>query len=119
MEAPWHLYLMAALYVGAGINHFVQPRMYLRIIPAWLPNPTLMNALAGLAEVALGLALLYVPLRVPAAWGVVALLIAIFPANVYMLQLKRQGQFRKIPEWTLWVRLPIQAVLIAWALLYV
>lgn len=107
---------MSALYIAAGINHFRSPRFYLRIIPPQLPKPEWINWISGAAEIVLGVALLIPPLTSLAAWGVILLLIAVFPANVYHLYAKGAGM--KIPIWALWLRLPIQGVLIWWAWLY-
>ncbi len=108
------LYIMAALYVVAGVNHFVNPRMYLKIMPPYLPAPAALNYAAGAAEMLLGVMLLFPTVRPLAAWGIIALLIAVFPANLYMYQ---RG-FRGIPRWALLLRLPLQLVLIAWAWWY-
>jgi uncharacterized membrane protein len=108
------LYLMAALYVAAGVNHFLRPRLYERIIPPYLPAPEALNLAAGAAEVVLGVALLFPTTRPGAAWGIIALLVAVFPANLYMYQ---QGTFG-LPSWVLLLRLPLQGVLIAWAWWY-
>ncbi|WP_317174860.1 DoxX family protein [Pararhodonellum marinum] len=105
---------MATLYVMAGIMHFVKPKVYLRIMPPYLPNPKLLNKIAGLAEIILGLGLLHESTRSLAAWGIILLLVAVFPANLYMYQKKSKG----IPEWALLIRLPLQLVLIFWAYLY-
>ena len=105
---------MATLYVVAGVNHFINPRMYLKIIPPYLPAPVALNYVAGAAEVILGIALLFPATRSWAAWGVIALLVAVFPANVYMYQQQLSG----IPAWILLARLPLQLVLIAWAWWY-
>ncbi len=106
------LYLMSTLYLFAGIMHFVKPRMYKRIIPPVFGNKDLINWLSGAAEIILAITLL-TSMRPWAAWGVIALLIAVFPANVYHLQQKGAGM--KIPLWALWARLPLQFVLIWWA----
>jgi len=117
MTLPWHLYLMAFVYILAGINHFRKPGMYIRIIPPAFKNPKLINILSGGAEIILGI-LLTLPFTTRiAAWGIIALLIAIFPANVYMLQNKKAGF--GLPRWILFVRLPLQIVLIYWASQYV
>ena len=108
------LYAMAALYVVAGVNHFLRPRMYERIIPPYLPAPDVLNYAAGVAEVVLGVALLFPATRPYAAWGIIALLIAVFPANLYMYQQGTAG----IPSWALLLRLPLQGALIAWAWWY-
>lgn len=110
------LYMMAALYVVAGLNHFRRPRMYERIIPPIFPARALLNKLAGLVEIVLGAGLCHPQSRPWAAWGIIALLIAVFPANIYMASPK--GAPKGIPRWVLWARLPLQGVLIAWAYAY-
>ncbi len=116
MENSWHLYLMAALYILAGLNHFRNPKMYLRIIPPYFKNPTLLNKLSGISEVILGALLLFPPTSSYAAWGIIALLIAILPANIFMATNKRASF--GLPKWLLLLRIPFQFVLIAWAYLY-
>jgi uncharacterized membrane protein len=108
------LYLMSAFYVFAGVMHFLKPKMYVRIIPPYIPNPKLMNLLSGAFEIIFGLALLFESLRSYAAFGIIMLLIAVFPANLYMYQKGAKG----IPKWALLLRLPLQFVLIAWAYYY-
>jgi uncharacterized membrane protein len=58
MILPWHLYLMAIIYIIAGLNHFRNPRLYLKIIPPYLPNPKAVNTISGVAEIVLGIALM-------------------------------------------------------------
>ena len=116
MYLSWHLYLMALLYIVAGINHFRSPRMYLKIIPPYFSNPGLLNILSGAAEIILGF-LLTVPLSSHfAAWGIVALLVAVFPANLYMYQ-NKTASFG-LPKWILFFRMPLQLLLILWAYQY-
>ena len=76
------LYIMAAFYVFAGYNHLANPEFYLAIMPPNLPEPELLNVLSGLAEIVLGIFLLDRRTRALAAWGTIALLVAVFPANV-------------------------------------
>lgn len=116
MNLPWHLYLMAFLYIIAGINHFKNPGTYIRIIPPYLPNPKLLNSLSGAAEIILGILLLFPLFKNIAAWGIIALLIAVFPANLYMFQMKKRGF--SLLNFILLVRLPLQIALILWAYLY-
>lgn len=116
MALPWHLYLMAFIYILAGINHFRVPRLYARLIPPYFPAPKVLNILSGIAEVVLGAALLVPQLTAYAAWGIIALLIAIFPSNIYMLNNKKASM--GLPKWILIARLPLQLVLIYWAWLY-
>lgn len=106
------LYLMAALYVLAGLSHFRNPRFFLKMMPPWVPAHKFVVAASGVVEIALGLLLLWPAARPFAAWGIMALLVMIFPANIYMLT---SGKFGRIPKWILWLRLPLQAVLLWWA----
>ena len=78
------LYVMSAGYVVAGVLHFLAPAAYVQIVPPVLPAPLVLVYLSGLAEVAVGIGLLYPPTRQLAAWGTILLLLAVFPANVYM-----------------------------------
>jgi uncharacterized membrane protein len=107
----WSLYLLAVLFVGAGVLHFLRPETYLRIMPPALPAPRLLVLLSGAAEVAGGLGLLLPATRRWAAWGLLALLLAVFPANIYMLQTHEQLH---LPAWVGWARLPLQPLLMWW-----
>ena len=107
------LVVMAVLYFAAGVNHFRDPKFYYRIIPPFFKNKKLINEASGVAEIILGVALLIPATSHLAAWGVIALLIAVYPANIYHLQQKGAGM--KVPIWGLWVRLAFQFVFIAWA----
>ena len=82
------LVLMHTLYVLAGISHFIQPRFFLKITPKWVPYPELTNFVVGAVEVLMGMFLWVSELRSFAAIGVILLLLAVFPANVYHLQKK-------------------------------
>lgn len=108
---------MALLYILAGINHFRKPGMYIKIIPPVFKNPKLINILSGAAEIILGILLTLPFTKSFAAWGIIALLIAVFPANLYMFQNKKAGF--GLPRWILFVRLPLQFVLIYWAYQYI
>ena len=108
------LWVMAAFYVSAGFNHLANPAFYLAIMPPQLPSPEWLNLLSGLAEIVLGVALLEPRLRIFAAWGVVALLVAVFPANLYAAQQRIGTDSALLHD----VRLALQAVLIAWAWWY-
>ncbi len=106
---------LAAAFVGAGVLHFVKPRMFEAIVPPSLPSPRLLVYLSGVAEILGGVGLLIPGLREWAGWGLAALLVAVFPANLYMAQ--RSDRFARLaPRWLLLARLPLQAVLIAWVL---
>jgi uncharacterized membrane protein len=110
------LYLMATLYVLAGVWHFVKPKIYLKIMPPYLPAHLFLVYLSGVLEVLFGAMLYFPETRTYGAWGIIALLIGVFPANIYMLQ--KGGAAFQMPKWVLIVRLPVQALLIFWAWLY-
>jgi uncharacterized membrane protein len=103
--------LAAIFFLVAGLFHFLKPELYLQIMPPYLPAPQSLVAVSGVAEIAGGIGLLIRPVRRAAGWGLIALLIAVFPANIYMLQ--HPGQFHFAP-WLLWARLPLQGIFIAW-----
>ena len=112
---------MAAFYVVAGSTHLVNPDFYVAIIPPGLPEPEWLNLFAGLAEIVLGVYVLEPRVRALAAWGLVALLIAIFPANLYVALENvgvPGGQPGMANPVVNWVRLPFQALFIAWAFWY-
>ena len=111
------LILMAVFYCVAGLNHFRVPEMYEPMMPPFLPAHGTLIFLSGIAELFLGLGLLWPKTQKYAAWGIIALLIAVFPANFYMY-LIRESAFPTIPEWILIARLPFQLVLMAWAYTY-
>lgn len=116
------LYVMAPLYVVAGVMHFVVPQLYVQIVPPALPAPLALVYLSGLAEVAVGVGLLVPRTRRYAAWATIALLLAIFPANIYMAtsDVVVAGMPGGGDPSTLvrWARLPLQGVLILWAFWY-
>ncbi len=109
-------FLFGALFVLAGLNHFVNPVFYLRIMPPYLPWHTFLVYLSGFFEIALGLLVIVPKLTRIAAWGLIALLIAVFPANIHMAM--NTNLYPDINPIILWLRLPLQAVLIAWAYWY-
>ena len=115
------LWVMAALYVANGFNHLVNPDFYVAIIPPELPEPEWLNLFAGLAEIVLGVYLLEPRVRALAAWGIIALLVAVFPANLYVA-LENVGVPGGQPGTgnavLNWLRLPFQALFVAWAWWY-
>ena len=106
-------YLFGAGFIIAGLNHFLMTAFYVGIVPPYLPAPLALVVISGLAEIGLGALLLFRRWAALAAWGLIALLIAVFPANLYMAL--RPELFPWAPVALLWLRLPLQAVLIAWA----
>jgi uncharacterized membrane protein len=108
--------LFAMIFVVAGVVHFARPSGFVAIVPPYLPAPLLLVYVSGVCEVVLGGLLLAPRLSRFAAWGLVALLIAVFPANVQMALHSGAN-----PAWTpflRWARLPAQGLLIAWAFVY-
>ena len=116
MTLPWHLYVMASIYILAGLNHFRMPRFYIKIIPPFFPNPKLLNILSGSAEIILGILLCFKTTTGYAAIGIIALLLAIFPSNIYMYMNEKASL--GMPKWLLLLRLPLQIILIVWACQY-
>jgi uncharacterized membrane protein len=113
------LWIMAAFYVFGGFNHLMNPDFYLALMPPGLPNPEWLNVLSGLAEIILGVYILEPRTRVLAAWGIIALLIAVFPANIYAaFENVGAGGPGTGPGVAAYVRLPFQALFIVWAWWY-
>ena len=107
---------LAIFFVAAGALHFIVPDYYLAIVPSYLSAPRALVALSGVAEIAGGVGLLIPRLRQVAGVGLMLLLVAVFPANIEML---RQARARSGPSWVeavLWLRLPLQVLLLwlAW-----
>ena len=105
--------VLALFLVGAGVNHFIRTGFYLRMMPPYVPFPLAIVQISGVAEIALGVLLLVPGWSAVAAWGLIALLVAVFPANVQMAL--HPDTFPEFSSRALWLRLPLQAVLIAWA----
>jgi uncharacterized membrane protein len=110
MSRTFALWVLAAFFVVAGANHFLNPGPYLAMMPPYLPWPEGLIILSGITEIAGGLAILIAKVRRLAGWGLIALLVAVFPANVQVALHGWPGV--QIPQWTLWARLPLQGVLI-------
>jgi uncharacterized membrane protein len=105
--------LLGVLFIAAAANHFLHPAFYLRIVPPSLPNPALLVVISGVAEIAGGIGVLIRGTRTLAGIGLVTLLLAVFPANIYMAQ--HPEIYRDVASaTTLDIRLPLQAFLIAW-----
>ena len=109
-------FIMAALYILAGSLHFVVTPTYTAIVPDYLPAHRTLVYISGAAEILGGIGLLISATQTAAAWGIIALLIAVFPANLTMIT--DHARFPAIPLWAAWLRLPLQLPLIYWAWLY-
>jgi uncharacterized membrane protein len=101
------------LFIAAGALHFIRPAMYEQIIPPQLGHAGLLVAISGIAEVAGGLGLMIPRTRRAAGLGLIALLLAVWPANISMAI--EADRFAAIaPAWLLWARVPLQVVIIWW-----
>ena len=107
------LVTLALFFIAAGVNHFVRPEFYLPIMPAWLPAPMALIYVSGIFEIVGGVAVLVPRLRHAAGWGLIALLIAVFPANIEMA-LNADAFADHFPVWLIWLRLPMQGLFVWW-----
>ncbi len=108
---------LAAVMTFAGVMHFLRPRVFERIVPRALPAHRAIVYVSGAFEILGGVGLLVPPVQRAAAWGLIALFVAVFPANINMAVNKIPFGGLRAP-WLAWARLPLQAVLIAWAWLF-
>ncbi len=113
---PWHLYLMAGMYILTGILHFVFPKAYLRIMPKYLPYPKFLIYLSGVVEILLGLALCWPGTKNIAIYGIIAMLFLFLSVHFYMLSGEEAAA--GVPKWILWLRLPLQFGLMYWGYWY-
>ncbi len=110
------LAVMGGLYMVAGMGHFLVTRAYEHVMPDYLPAHHALVLVSGVAEIAGGLGVLVPQTRRAAAWGIVLLLLAVWPANLWMAQ--HPWLTPGVPVWVLWVRLPLQVPLVWWAWVY-
>jgi len=110
------IYAMSAFYIWVGIKHFIDPQWFMQIMPPYLPFHLELVYLSGIFEIVLGVMLVFESTRAIAGWGIILLLIAVFPANIYLAFNKEPQQLLGISAFAAsWVRLPIQGILIAFA----
>ncbi len=113
---PWHLYVMAGMYILAGVFHFIFPKAYLRIMPRYVPYPKNLVYLSGLAEILLGIALCIPETKNWAIWGIILLLLVFLLVHFNML--KGEKEAAGVPKWILLLRIPLQFGLMYWAYWY-
>jgi uncharacterized membrane protein len=111
-------WIFSGIFVAAGILHFAIPKVYVRIVPPMFPKPTALVLISGAAEIAGGVGLLLPRFRRPAGYGLALLLVAIFPANIYMAVAHIPSGGLMGNRWWQWLRLPMQLPLIWLALHY-
>src|SRR5262249_1388387 len=109
------LILLSIFFIGAGVSHFLRPDFYLAIVPRYLPAQRALVAVSGCFEILGGIGVLLPSVRSVAGWGLVALLCAVFPANLHMAMNPAQFVSMGFSSWALYARLPLQLVFIAWA----
>ncbi len=108
--------LVGPFFVFAGVMHFVIPRTYRKIVPPWVPAPEAMVYASGVAEIAGGVGMLVPARRRLAGWWLIATMVGVFPANLHMAV--NAEDYPAVPGGavSLWARLPLQGVFIAWIL---
>ena len=105
--------IMSLFYIMAGTNHFINPNWYVRIVPPILPFKTAIVYISGILEIILGSLLIFPKTRFIAGWGLIILLVAVYPANIYVAL--TNGEAMDITPLIAWGRLPFQFVLIGLA----
>ena len=110
------LYVMAIMYVFAGLMHFVKPKLYMRVMPEYLPNHKALVFWSGIAEILLGIGLCIPVLKVISSYGIIAMLIVFLMVHLYILTGEKAST--GIPKWILILRIPLQFGLMYWAWVY-
>ena len=106
--------LLGTFFLSAGINHFIMPRAYQSSVPPSMQDEAeRLVMISGVAEIAGGVGVLLPRTRRVAGLGLIALLAAVFPANLHMA--RNPERFRRIPRWALYARLPLQPLMMRWA----
>ena len=116
MTYPWHLYLMAVIYIIAGLMHFIRPQMYMRILPGYLPGHKFLVTFSGMAEILIGMAICFPATKNLAIYLVIAMLAFFLPVHFHMLFDKKASM--GLPKWMLIWRIPLQFLLMFWAYWY-
>ncbi|MBM1107941.1 hypothetical protein JQC67_17430 [Aurantibacter crassamenti] len=116
MNYPWHLYLMAVIYIVAGIMHFVKPKMYSRILPSYLPGHKFLVMFSGVAEIILGVAICFAATKNLALYLIIVMLVFFLPVHIHMLYNKKAAM--GLSKWMLISRIPLQFILMLWAYFY-
>lgn len=105
--------LLGFFFIGSGVNHFLIPKAYRQIVPPGIGDPATLVTVSGVAEVLGGVGVFLPATRRLSGLGLIALLAAIFPANMHMA--RNPEKFHKIPRWALYGRLPLQPLAMVWA----
>lgn len=116
MSEPIGLYIMAVIYVLAGMMHFIKPKMYMRIMPRYLPNHKVLVFFSGATEIVLGIGLCIPVLKNSSIYGIITMLIVFLIVHFYMLSSEKASA--GVPKWLLTLRIPLQFGLMYWAWIY-
>ncbi len=108
------IFFLAVFFIVAGANHFISPGTYLPLMPDYLPWHLPLIYLSGLAEIAGGIGICFPQSRRLAGWWLIAVLVAVFPANIHMLMNDVPLGGVSVPTWVYWIRLPLQGLLMVW-----
>tara|TARA_B110000014_G_scaffold169855_1_gene120593 strand:- start:4133 stop:4501 length:369 start_codon:yes stop_codon:yes gene_type:complete len=103
--------IMCIFYIGVGVKHFTNPMWFVKIVPPFLPYKLSLVYISGFFEILFGIMLLFPITRYVAAWGLILLLIAVFPANIYLAM--TNGAALNTTPLIAWGRLPFQFLFIA------
>lgn len=114
---PWHQYLLGSLFVLAGFFHLQRPKLFIKIVPNYLPNPRNLVFWSGIMEMIFGFMLMTKDSQTTAAYALIILLILFLPVHFYMLSNKEVSL--GLPKWVLLLRIPLQFALLYWAYQYV
>jgi uncharacterized membrane protein len=110
-----HRYIISGLFVITGVLHFVKPAVFVRIMPEYIPYHLAMVYISGVAEIFGAVGILFPKIQVWAGWGLILLLIAVFPANINMtVEAVHRSGYRSWYTIATILRLPLQLVLIYW-----
>lgn len=104
--------ICGSLFTLAGVLHFLHPDFYMKIMPPWLPLSLELIYVSGLFEILGGVGLFISKIRRLSVWLLLILLLAVFPANIHMAC--HPDIFSKIPVWLLYLRLPLQGLIMLW-----
>ena len=113
----WHQYIIGMVFILAGMYHFKKPKLYLKIMPPYLPIKSSLVLITGILEMVLGMMILSPATQTIAGWGIIVLLVLFLPVHIYMLQ--NEEASLKLPKWVLILRIPLQFGLMYWAYQYV
>lgn len=107
-------FALALFFIITGLTHLIMPAPYVAIMPPYVPWPGAMVAISGVAEILGGLGVCFHATRAAAGWCLIALLLAVFPANIHAISTGMVIGEYSVPHWMLWARLPLQVLFIAW-----